>query len=467
MSPGGIEMVKGKFLLAAFAAALCQAGLARGALTARGLSDEFVRVADEIKPSVVSIMVQSRAASAGMDPQMEFFRRFWNMPGFPGPGDRAKPRRMGIGSGVIVDAEGHVLTNNHVIREAEEITIGLSDGREFKAKVVGRDPKTDVAVIKIEAPRLRPARLGNSDDLKVGEFVLAVGNPFGLDFTVTSGIVSAKGRARLQVADYEDFIQTDAAINPGNSGGPLVDLDGEVVGINTLILSRSGGNQGIGLAIPVNMARAVMTELIRSGKVTRGWLGVVIQDLTPRLAKAMGLRAREGVLVAQVAEDSPAEKAGLKDRDVIVQYEGKAITNVNNLRNRVAQTSPGTVAGLELLRGGKKIRAAVTIGELPQDLAGLAPAKQELLGMTLEQPTPQLARRYGLKRAEGLVVTGVERGSPADRAALQEGDVITQAGKKRVSTVEEFRRAVERSGEDALLLVRRGDFAHYVVVTKR
>ncbi len=466
MSQGGCDMVKNTLFLAAFAVAVFRPLVARAAVTAKGLSDEFVRVAEEIKPSVVSIRVEARAAQTGLDPRMEeFFRRFGGMPGFPG--DRGARPRLGIGSGVIVDAEGHILTNNHVIREAEEITVVLSDGREFEAKVVGRDAKTDVAVIKIDARNLRPAKLGDSDELRVGEIVLAVGNPFGLDSTVTSGIVSAKGRARLRVADYEDFIQTDAAINPGNSGGPLVDLDAEVVGINTLILSRSGGYQGIGLAIPVNMARGVMNELIRSGKVVRGWLGVIIQDLTPKLAKAMGLRAKEGVLVVQVAEGAPAAKAGLRERDVIVEYQGRRIRDVNDLRNRVAQTSPGTAARLEALRGGKKVAITVKIGELPEEMTGFGSPETKSLGMNVEELTPQLARRHGLRRAEGLVVTELERGGPAERGGIQEGDLLVEAGKKRVSTLEEFREAVEHSGKDVLLLVRRGNFAHYVVVSKR
>jgi len=280
-----------------------------------------------------------------------------------------KFQQRGQGSGFIISKDGYILINNHVVGDADLIKVKLSDGREFKAKVIGTDPQSDVAVIKIDATNLPVLRLGDSDKLEVGEWVIAIGNPFGLSQTVTVGVVSAKGRSRIGINDYEDFIQTDAAINPGNSGGPLVNIHGEAVGMNTAIFSRSGGYMGIGFAIPINMAKAIKDQLLKKGKVTRGWLGVVIQDIDEELAKSFGLEKTEGVLIAEVSEGSPAEKAGLKQGDIILRLNGKKVDDLGELRNKIALTAPGTKVKLEVLRENKRRTIQVTIGEQPAGTA--------------------------------------------------------------------------------------------------
>jgi serine protease Do len=297
----------------------------------------------------------------------EFFRRFFG-PRLPERGQPRKYRQTGQGSGFIVSKDGYILTNHHVVGDADRITVTLSDGREFTAKTVGTDPKSDVAVIKIEADNLPILPLGDSDALEVGEWVMAVGNPFGLSHTITVGVVSAKGRSTVGITDYEDFIQTDAAINPGNSGGPLINLTGEVVGIITAIFSRSGGYMGIGFAIPVNMAKAIQKQLVETGKVIRGSLGVNVQNLSKELAESFGLDSTDGVLIAGVTKDSPADKAGLRRGDVIVEFNGRNIENVGQFRNLVALTIPGTKIKLVLIRGGKRSDLAVKLGRIPEGL---------------------------------------------------------------------------------------------------
>lgn len=441
--------------------------------------DLFGEIANYVKPSVVhvkSVKVikqeqfrQFHPPGGGAQPHGfgdDFFERFFG--GRP-------PKQEGFGSGVIVDSKGYILTNNHVVEGADEIYVIMpGTKKEIKAEVVGSDPPTDIAVIKIDGDGLPVAKLGNSDDVHVGDWVLAVGNPFGLTQTVTSGIISAVGRANVGIADYEDFIQTDAAINPGNSGGPLVNLQAEVIGINSAIFTRSGGYQGIGFAIPINMAKTVMNSLIEHKRVVRGWLGVAIQDISEDLAESFGLSEPEGVLISDVTPDSPAEKAGMQRGDVVVGYQGKEIEDTNDLRNLVAQTPVGTQASLEVLRDNKPVQLTVDIGEQPADLFARPgmPGEQKAepprdYGMSLDDLTPQLAPRFGYEdETEGVLVTNVMPGGLAAEAGLRPGDLIREANRQKTSNTKEFWEIVQDSPQDKgiLLLVKRGKATHYVLL---
>src|SRR5512135_680821 len=332
-------------------------------------SRAFSEIAASISPAVVNISttkVMRRDANPLFDdPFFDFFNPFRE---FRTP---KKWKEQSLGSGVIVSADGYIITNNHVVEQADEVRVTLLDKRSFKAKVIGADSKTDVAVVRIDAKDLPTVRWGDSDKLQVGEFVLAIGNPFGLSHTVTMGIISAVGRANVGIADYEDFIQTDAAINPGNSGGPLVNVRGELIGINTAIFSRSGGYQGIGFAVPSNMARLVMDQLMKEGKIVRGWLGVTIQDITPELSQKFGLKDSKGALVGDISKGSPAEKSGMMRGDVILEFNGKEVKSVGSLRNMVSQSKVGSQVKLKILRGGKQIELAALIAELPKEAAGV------------------------------------------------------------------------------------------------
>ena len=365
------------FLGLVLAAGMALPGLAsaqgQGLENLRQTGQAFRAVAKEVSPAVVFIQVEKTTEQPQMSPFAspfngpfgdDFFRRFFGTPP-QGHGHGTMPKRemRAQGSGFIISPDGLIMTNNHVVGGADKVTVRLHDGREFTAKVVGTDPPTDVAVIKIDANDLPVAQLGDSDKLEVGDWVLAIGNPFGLSHTLTAGIVSAKGRSGIGLADYENFIQTDAAINPGNSGGPLVNLDGQVVGINTAIFSRSGGYMGIGFAIPINMAKQIRDQLVENGTVTRGQLGVYIQDLTDDLAQSFGLKDSKGILISKVIEDSPAAKAGLKQGDIVLKADGKPVGKVNEFRNGIAMTAPGTVVRLDILRNGKPEQIKVTIGK--------------------------------------------------------------------------------------------------------
>lgn len=424
------------------------------------------------KPAVVNIASTQTIKTQGIpspffnDP---FFRHFFGDEfGF---NDKPKERKQsGLGSGVIVDKDGYILTNNHVVRNATEIKIKLSDKREFKGKVIGSDPKTDIAVIKIEAKDLPVIKFGDSDSLKVGETVIAIGNPYGLNQTVTSGIVSATGRANVGIADYEDFIQTDAAINPGNSGGALVNVRGELVGINTAIFSTSGGYQGIGFAIPSNMVKVVMESLIKKGKVIRGWLGVSIQPMTPDLAKQFKLSDEKGALVGDVFEDSPAEKAGIKRGDVIVEYNGKKIDEPVGLRNMVAGTSPNEKASLKIIRDGKPLAIDVVIIEQPSGLQKL-PGNFEnyLKGVHVQNLTPEIRRSLEIpKRVSGVIVSDIDDGSPSE-GVLVRNDVILEINKNRITSTKSYESAVSKikQGENILLLVFRNGSAIYITLSNR
>jgi serine protease Do len=437
----------------------------------------FAEVAEKVAPAVVFIEVQKgpmasdNGAPSSDDPDSfhnDMWERFFGerMPGLRIP----KPRWRSVaqGSGFIISQDGHILTNDHVVRGASKLKVTMADGRHFDAKVVGADRQTDVAVIKIDAKELPMLMMANSDEIKVGQWVLAVGSPFGLPGTVTSGIVSAKGRSSMGISDYEDFIQTDAAINPGNSGGPLVNMAGDVIGVNTAILSRTGGYNGIGFAIPINLAKKISDQLVTSGSVSRGYLGAVIQNLTPELAKSFDLENTDGVLVSEVAKDSPAEKAGLKAGDVILEFGGDAAEEIGSFRSRVALASPGSKFEMVVWRDGKRQTLSIKIGELDQAAAGFGPAATHgPLGMTVEPMNKELAERWNLDGETGVVVTEVEPESPAALAGIQPGSLIQEVNRSAVRDIEEYHKAITASDQDTVLLrVKRGNYSTYVVVAR-
>lgn len=438
----------------------------------------FTEIAKRATPVVVNIsttkIVRREISPFFDDP---FFRDFFGEDLFHGFGFPKKWKEHSLGSGVIVSQDGYIITNNHVVERADEIKVLLSDKRDFRGKVIGSDPKTDIAVIKIDANDLPTIPWGDSDKLQVGEFVLAVGNPFGLNQTITMGIISAVGRANIGIAEYEDFIQTDAAINPGNSGGPLVNIQGEMIGINTFIISRSGGYQGIGFAVPSNMAKPVMEQLIKKGKVVRGWLGVSIQEITPELAKEFGLKDIKGALVGDVTAGSPAQKAGIKRGDVILTYNGKTVDNVTNLRNMVAQTEIGTKVKIRLFREKRENEIEAVISELPKDLSeqgGIWREEPEaekgenlLSGIAVRELTSEIARGLNLSRRErGVVIVRVEPGSPAEESGLKRGDVIQEINHKEIRDLRDYNRIASKISKDetALLYINRGGRKLYVTV---
>ncbi len=413
---------------------------------------------ERVTPAVVNIAVESQGSDADnpllRDP---FFRRFFNLP----EGFKPEPRRS-AGSGVIVDAQrGYVLTNHHVIENATEIAVTLKDRRRFDAKLIGSDPGTDVALLQIKADNLRELPMGDSASLAVGDFVVAIGNPFGLGQTVTSGIVSALGRSGLNIEGYEDFIQTDASINPGNSGGALVDLDGNLVGINTAILAPAGGNIGIGFAVPVNMARAVMEQLVEYGEVRRGRLGVVIQDVTPDLAEALGIDTSMGAVVSQVEADSPAEDAGFEAGDVVVEFDGHEVRNAADLRNRVGLMPVGKTVKVVVLRDGKRKTLRPKIGKAQVTRLDGSEATQGLAG-ALFADIPRDHPNHG--KVEGALVTGVEPGSPAARNGLRAGDIIVGVNRQPVHNAQELRAALESAGKVFALNVLRDDTRLFLVI---
>lgn len=431
----------------------------------------FVEVTQKVMPTVVS--VTSTKVIRGRSPFSEFFHEDWFGRQFRGR--QREQRQEGLGSGVIISPDGYILTNNHVIKEAEEIAV-LLDRKEYKAKVIGIDPKTDLAVIKIDEKKLPVVQFGNSDELEVGEWVLAIGNPFSLQLqhSVTAGIVSGKGRNQVGIGDidYEDFIQTDAAINPGNSGGALVNLRGELVGINTAIVANgwSGGNLGIGFAIPINLAKQIMEQLIVSGKVVRGWLGVYIQTANENMAKEFDLPSTEGALVSDVSENSPAEKAGLRDRDFIIAFDGKKISESNQLMHLIATYKPGTSVPVKLIRDGREKMLTVTLGERPDDdeAPRLTTAGGDInrLGFEVNNLTPELAREFEIDVAAGVIVTEVAEGSAAEKEGVQVGDVIREVNRETTDNVEAFNRIIARlqPGDTVLLRLIRGENKFFVAL---
>lgn len=442
--------------------------------TLRDFNQAFIDLAAMVKPAVVTVSTEKtltyRSSQFGSpfagDP---FFNFFFGPRGNQQQQQPKEYRQRGLGSGVIVSADGYILTNNHVVDDADTIYVRTSDGRDHSARVIGVDPKTDIAVLKIDGSDLDYMPIGNSDKLQVGEMVLAIGSPMSenLAQTVTQGIVSAKGRSNVGLADYEDFIQTDAAINPGNSGGPLVNLDGELVGINTAIASQSGGFQGIGFAVPSNMAERVMNSLISQGKVIRGWLGVSIQDVSETMASAMGLKEPSGALVGDVMPDSPAEKAGMKSGDVIVGLSGQTIANTAELRNAIAATAPGTKVKLDIIRDDNKQEVSVALGEQPADGSELAGSQglQELLGFSFTTIDRDLAGKYGIDGSySGAVVTGIDENSSAYGAGLRVGDLIQAAQRQRVSTADDLAKifANGKKGDTVLLRIMRNGRGFFV-----
>ena len=446
---------------------------------AGGSGKNFVEIAKSVKPAVVNIAA-SRSGKSGEGPHGSplddpFFRKFFGDEFFKRDAPQREPRERGQGSGVIVEANGLIITNNHVVSKADEIRVFLSDKREFKGKLIGTDTKTDIAIVKIEATGLPTVPWADSDQLEVGEYVLAIGSPFGLTQTVTMGIVSAVGRASMGIAEYEDFIQTDAAINPGNSGGALVNVRGELVGINTAIFSQSGGNMGIGFAVPSNLSRAVMDQLVRTGKVVRGWLGVAIQDLSAELAAQFGITDTKGVLVSDVMEDSPAKKAGFERADVIIEYDGKPMDSPTHLRNAVAQTPIGKKVSVKLIRDKKPKTIEVTIVEQPKSLGqpGAEESRESavptgiLSDIDVHELNEELASRYGLKAADrGVVVIRVKSGSTAEEMGVREGDLILEVNRKAVGSLKSYEQAASGLAKDqaVLLLLKRKGQAIYLTL---
>ena len=438
----------------------------------------FRSVAKQVGPAVVYIQVEKEVKQQRVGTDQfgghpfgdEFFRRFFGQPPQQGPQQKKTPkqRESGQGSGFIISADGYIMTNNHVVGDADKVTVQLLDGREYPAEIIGTDPPTDVALIKIDADEKLPfLSLGNSDQLEVGDWVLAFGNPFGLSHTLTAGIVSAKGRSGIGLTDYENFIQTDAAINPGNSGGPLVNIDGEVVGMNTAIFSRSGGYMGIGFAIPINMAEDIHQQLVKHGGVTRGRLGVLIQDLTKELAESFDIDQREGILIAQVMEDSPAEKAGLQQGDVILKLNGNKVDKVAKFRNQIAMTRPGTEVEFLVLRDGKMKTIQAAVGAMETDDEGRLVSSDELpeLGMKLQKLTADLAKQFGYEGTDGVLVTEVEVGSIAARAGIKRGHLIEEVNRNEVKTPNQVKKLIKDSKKKTvLLLVRQGEASRYLAL---
>lgn len=414
------------------------------------ISQRFQQIAREVTDSIVSIQafIKGQRQPNLSDPFFDQFRRFFGDEFFenlPFGGDTVEPA---LGTGVIIDSSGYVVTNDHVAGRAERIKVTFSDGSEEFAELVGSDSRTDIAVLRVKRKNVKPAKLGDSDALNVGEWVIAIGNPFGLTNTVTAGIVSAKGRSIMGGNQYEDFIQTDAAINPGNSGGPLVNIKGEVVGINTAIFSRSGGYMGIGFAIPVNMVKTVVEQILKHGKVTRGWLGVSIQKLTPELAESFGYNSTKGALVGQVQPDSPAAKAKLEPGDIIVKVDDVEISDTNQLRNYIASRKPGSVANVQVFRKGEIKNFRVTLGELPEaqeqerGRADRPSSKFEKLGLSLQNLTPEVARQLGTSRRDGVVVVRIRPGSVAQLAGFAPQDIIIEANSTPIKNLNDLSEVV-------------------------
>ncbi|MBI3127945.1 MAG: DegQ family serine endoprotease [Candidatus Tectomicrobia bacterium] len=436
-------------------------------------------LAERLRPSVVNIsaetVVQAQPGIPGMpgDPWPEMFRRFFEgqpLP-FPESGPPIEQRSTSLGSGFLIDKDGFVLTNNHVIEKATGITVILDNRKRRKATVVGRDPLTDLALLKVEkrpGDNFVPVALGDSDKLRVGEWVMAIGNPFGLSHTVTAGIVSAKGRM-IGAGRFDDFIQTDASINPGNSGGPLFNLQGQVVGINTAIFSRAGGNIGIGFAIPANMAKTIVPQL-RKGSVVRGFLGVSIQSVNETMAKSLGLKEQRGAIVASVVDDSPAAKAGIRRGDVITSLNEQKIEKARDLSRIAADLKPGTAVRVAVLRAGKPLALTVTMGRMPDEeqMVARAPARENItssLGIQVQDLTPDIARQVGVRTRSGVVITNVTQGSPAAQVGLQRGDVIIEVNQKRVRNVAEMGQALQQGkGTGNLFFVERKGSTFYMAI---
>jgi serine protease Do len=429
---------------------------AQAADPVRLVPETFSQVAEQASPAVINISTVRKATPSNFkspfgpnDPRKEFFERFF--------GDRM-PRRSvpqhSLGTGFIIDASGLAVTNNHVVENAEEIRVTMSDGKEYEAKVLGRDPKTDLALIQIQTKKNLPyLTLGDPDEVKIGDWVVAIGNPFGLEHTVTAGILSARGRV-IGAGPYDDFLQTDASINPGNSGGPLLNMQGQVIGINTAIVAQG---QGIGFAIPADMAQNVVAQLKDGGKVVRGWLGVVIQNVTEDLAKSFDLDETKGALVADVANNGPAEKAGIKRGDVIVGFNGQDIESSSQLPSVVARTPVGERVDVEIVRNGKPKTLNVKVGELKEESVAEAESQTENMGLAVRELTPELAARMNIDQKEGVVVTDVDPNGKAAESGLRPGDVIVEINRKQVKDLADYKRLTNKTDKNdtTLFLVQR------------
>ncbi|WAC07085.1 MAG: DegQ family serine endoprotease [Thermodesulfobacteriota bacterium] len=477
-----LELIKTEFLLGL---CLCLAILIIIPPATKGFASEkdlglssdrpsFVEIAKKINPAVVNISTEKMVK--GSD---NVFRHYFG-PGGPSPRDffgddffdrffgeqpEKEHKEKSLGSGFIISRDGYILTNNHVVEGADKIKIRLGNEKEYVGKIIGKDEKTDVAVIKVDTKENLPfVTLGDSDLLEVGEWVMAIGNPFGLEHTVTVGVVSAKGRV-IGAGPYDNFIQTDASINPGNSGGPLVNTKGEVIGINTAIVAQANG---IGFAIPSNMAKEILPQLKEKGRVIRGWLGVMVQKVTPELAQSFGLAEGRGALVAQVQESSPAAKAGIKKGDIIVKFDGKEIKEMDELPRMVAGTPIGKNVGIVIFREGKEITVTLTIGEMPEGEkeVNLSKKTENNLGLTVKNITPELANQLGLAEKEGVLVISIEPGGPAEDVGIMKGDIIKEVNRKPVKNVREYSEAIGKvkPGENILFFIKRGDDSLYVVL---
>jgi len=427
----------------------------------------FVEVAKKVKPSVVAIRSE-RTVTVGPGVGEDFFKGtpfedFFKQHGGP----PAKRKQMGEGSGVIVDAKGYILTNYHVVAGAEKISIHLFDGRELKGTVRGTDSKTDLAVVHVEAAGLPGATLGDSDKLQVGEWAIAIGSPFGLEETVTVGVISAKGRSGLGTGNYEDFIQTDASINPGNSGGPLVNVDGEVIGINAMIIQPG---QGIGFAIPINLAKTIMVELIKTGKVIRPWMGIGLQDITSDLMKFFNLKEKAGALISQVYGGSPAEKAGLKAGDAVIEIDGVKVTNSQAVVREVLKKQVGQKVNFVILREGKRTEISLTTAQMPEKIGEREPVKpaREWFGLRVSNVTPDIAKQLGLTKTEGVVIVGMDPNSVAQRAGLKAGDIILEVNRQKVFNENDYRSVMEKPKPDqgVLFLIDREGSTFFVTLTE-
>ncbi len=448
-----------------------KAGVSRESTQLLGnLSAALAEVAEAARPAVVNISTTSTITREDNpfgdmfnDP---FFRRFFGDQ-FSHQGQKRSYKSSALGSGVIVTGDGYILTNNHVVKGADEIKVSLNDKREFKGKVVGTDAKTDLAIIKIDAKDLPTIIVGDSGKLKTGDIVVAIGNPFGLSQTITMGIVSAVGRSHVGIADFEDFIQTDAAINPGNSGGALVNTNGELVGINTAIFSTSGGYMGIGFAIPTNMAKSVMDSIIKHGKVVRGWMGVSIQNLTQEIAESLGFKETEGALISGVEAGSPADKAGFKRGDLVIALNNKKIADSSSLRNMVSSTAPGTKADVKIIREGNEQIITITLGEFKdKTVAGKSGFNNVLKDVAIQELTQSLRDKLHVpENVNGVVITEINANSPA-RSSLQANDVIQEIGRQQVQNIQDYDKVVSKiGGKDAvLLLIYRDGGSLYITI---
>lgn len=434
------------------------------------LEDAFIKTAEKVGPAVVSITTE-RTETVGRGfffspfEGDEFFDRFFKE--FFGEMPKRKFKSLGLGSGIIINPEGYILTNEHVIHGADKIVVTLSDGREFKAKLMGKDYRADLAVLKIDAKNLPSAKLGDSEQVRIGQWAIAIGNPFGFAVdspkpTVTVGVISALGRSlpatHYRERIYTDLIQTDAAINPGNSGGPLLNLKGEVIGVNVAIYTTTGGYQGVGFAIPINQAKYVLNKLLKGEEVEYGWLGIQIQDLTSDMAEYLGLPDNKGALVAKVIKDSPADKAGIKERDVVKNFDGNIIEDSKDLLNRVMHTEVGKEVTIEVIRDKNPLTLKIKIGKRPLELEQAVSGEHSWRGMTVSEITEELRKSYQLTEKEGVIVTGVESDSPAWHAQIKPGDVVWEINKIRIKNLDDFIKVTEGLEGKAFVGTQRGYF---------